>query len=93
MKYVTLKLTKKEAVELLLVSENGLGDGEYYDSGRPGRAMESMAFDRANTKLRNALREYGESHERKYGQTEETSSSLNVDTRSGMSTGNRDGSA
>jgi len=63
--YVTVKLTRREAVELAMVAGNGSGDGEFWtnpdgtDTGHGGRRA-FQAYLRANGKIWGAIVAYDE---------------------------------
>jgi len=50
---IVVKMTKEEATELLLVADNGYGDGTYYDTRRGCR--EEKLYERATKKIMTAL--------------------------------------
>ena len=52
-RHVVITLTKKEAIELQLVAENGYGDGDYYQQVG-NDSQDHKAFQRAIYKLRAA---------------------------------------
>ena len=57
MKKVKIELSISEASELMIVAENGYGDGDFYRGTGKGYKQKEKAFHRANEKVWEAIKD------------------------------------